>query len=137
MGAAQDQRVDARFPHGVQIFPSYGLNDHVALMEPPVFDQRDEQGTGLRKHLNVRVQLRQRFFISTRPNAGLRGNHAHPFVFCYGGGPGAGGLHHTHHGQIVFRLERWQRGGGHGAAGNQNRLEIKGAQEPHVLPGIF
>lgn len=53
-------------------------------------------------------------------------------------GRGAGRWgHHSQNRDGVLRRQHVQRGGGHGAAGDDDSLEIEGAQEGHVLPRVF
>ena len=137
MGAAQNQRIHAGFHQRCQILPGHRLDDYIPLPKPAVLHQRDKQRAGLADHMHIGVQTLQSSFVSSGASGGQCGDHADLFIFCGGQCLPAGGLHHAQHRQIIFLPQGIQRGGGHCAAGDQNRLQVKGPEKGDVLTGIF
>ena len=137
MGAAQNQRIHAGFHQRCQVLPGHRLDDHIPLPKPAVLHQRDKQRAGLADHLHIGVQTLQGPFVSSGASGGQCGDHADLFIFCDSQRLPARGLHHAQHRQIIFLPQSIQRGGGHCAAGDQNRLQVKGPEKGDVLTGIF
>ena len=137
MGTAQDQGINARCFQRFQIFPCHGFNHHVSRADSAVFHQRHKQRARFADYFHGGVQLMEHCLISTGANRRFRCNDAHLFRPGHQQRPPTGRLHHAHNGQVIFPLQRIQRGGRHRAAGNHNGFQVKGPEKTHVLPGIF
>ena len=137
MGTAQNQGVHPRILQGRQILPGHGLDHHVSPPDAPGLRQGHEQGAGPAEHGHLRVQPPESRLVGTGADGGRRGNEPYPLVLGHQHRPAASGLYHAYHGQVVFRLQRRQRGGSHRSAGDEDGLQIEGAQETHILAGVF
>ena len=137
MGAPQHQGVHPCRFQGSQVFRRHRLDYNVAGAEPAVLHQGHEQGAGLPGDPGRRVFRLDGPLIGAAAHRGLGADQADvPAAGEPGRRPG-GGLHHPHHGDGILGGEHVQRGGGYGAAGDEDGLEVEGAQEGHILPGIF
>ena len=137
MSAAQHQGVHPRRLQRGQVLRRHRLNDHVAGAEAAVLHQGYKEGAGLGQHPGCRVLRPDEPLVGAAADGRLGADEADAPA---SGGPGRGAGRRGHHSQDrdgVLRRQHVQRGGGHGAAGDDDSLEIEGAQEGHVLPRVF
>ena len=137
MGTAQNQRVDAGVAQRRQILTRYGFDHAVAHLIAPVLHQGNEQRAGLADDLHTLVQRMDGTLIRAGADRGGGGNQADALIARLPYRAAAGRLHHTQNRQVIFCSQRGQGRRRHGAAGDNNRFDIKRAQKTHILPAVL
>ena len=136
VGAPQDQSVHPGGSDGGEIFRCDGLDDHIAGPGAAILHQRHEQRAGAGGQRHIRVFRPDHPVIGPGADGGGGGDNADPSVFCHLRRSLGGGEHHAEDGQVGLGPQVVQRDGGHGAAGDDNGLQVKAAQEVDILHGI-